>query len=120
MSRRSPPPSTRHSLCDDGIEVDDTEMSIHEKRMVLERLVIRGEGAAEVPSSVCEMVFRGRPELQLRPANSPDTAGLLSAQIGHSVQIKRMSATEEFQKDSVCNNRVVGSDPFKSNAIHGM
>ena len=52
----------------DGVEVDDTEMSIHEKRMVLERLVTGGErgASAEGSSSVREMAFRGRPELQLR------------------------------------------------------
>ncbi|KSV68182.1 hypothetical protein [Sinorhizobium sp. Sb3] len=52
----------------DGVEVDDTEMSIHGKRMVLERVVMGGERglSAEAPSSVREIAFRGRPELQLR------------------------------------------------------
>ncbi|KRD64874.1 hypothetical protein IB265_32405 [Ensifer sp. ENS10] len=52
----------------DGVEVDNTEMSIHGKRTVLERLVTGGERglSAEVPSSVREIAFRGRPELQLR------------------------------------------------------
>jgi hypothetical protein len=50
----------------DGVEVGDTEMSIHGKRMVLERLVMGGERglSAEVPSSVREIAFRGRPELR--------------------------------------------------------
>ena len=33
----------------DGVEVDDTEMSIHGKRTVLERLVMGGERAFDKP-----------------------------------------------------------------------
>ncbi|NNU64188.1 hypothetical protein G9X67_02670 [Rhizobium sp. WYCCWR 11152] len=47
----------------DGVEVDDTEMSIHGKRTVLERLAMGGERG---PRRKCPVLSRGRPELQLR------------------------------------------------------
>ncbi|MNL24089.1 hypothetical protein D3C87_1455120 [compost metagenome] len=55
-------------LVTDRVEVGYTEMSIHGKRRVLERLVMGGDRglSAEVPGSVREIAFRGRPELQLR------------------------------------------------------
>ena len=33
------------------------------------------------------------------------------------MQIKRMTATKEFQTDSFCNHRVVGSTPFNCRAL---
>jgi hypothetical protein len=48
----------------DGVEVDDTEMSIHGKRMVLERLVMGGERGFRRAQFCSRIAFRGRPELR--------------------------------------------------------
>ncbi|WP_234908052.1 hypothetical protein [Ensifer canadensis] len=69
----------------DGAEADDTEMSIHGNRTVLERLVMGGERglSAEVPSSVREIALRGDPNCNCAKSaflvNSPDAASLLPA-----------------------------------------
>ncbi|MCY1499220.1 hypothetical protein D9M68_332310 [compost metagenome] len=67
----------------DGVEVDDTEMSIHGKRMVLERLVMGGERglSAEVPVLFAKLRSGGNPNCNGANsaflANSPDAASLL-------------------------------------------